>query len=650
MGGILAVIWHWEKQSKSYANYGNANQWTVNAGLASLARESAQNSNDARLDGPRADLVYSFIRLTGDARIRFEEAIRWNEDLKPHLSAMADAAEGAVSAGQLQSGLKAVDSSDALVLLRIADYGARGLTGPEFAEGDAAEYGNFIKLCRLDLYSGKDRAAGGSFGLGKAVYWRFSRLQTVLFNSTIPSEEAVNSQSRNRLIGVNQGVVHKSNGANYQGRGFFGLLDDKGYVASAWDDAELVKALRLTRNDDRPGTSALLVGFYDPDEPEKGLGDVKELESFAKRLEAAIEEDFWPLLTRDRLRVRIEVFDGDERVFEKAVDPADQYTELAHALRQFDAGNIDETLDEVGAIVVRDVPIAVSARTDAHDPHPAFEHVAKLVVTLSDEEPDSLENKVCLLRRPEMVVQTVEKDFEGRTYHAFLLAGAAINPDDPSIADERADDFLRFAEPPAHDRWIPSRGRNQTSQANLTAHYRAPWVPNLHNIQTTILDRLFELFGAPIVSEDRPPEAIFRNLNFLKGDTGTGARGASSPRKPEIRIQHARVANGAWHLVFDIRAKNRPEGWEVLPKLAFVGLDGGHADVAWSTFDIDDDAEMGADGTVILRGKPRGRVLKTTIRAVSVTDLPIPASESAVDVRLTRADIAPIALDEVGVE
>ncbi|ORX21109.1 hypothetical protein AWC32_02220 [Mycobacterium xenopi] len=554
---------------------------------------------------------------------------------------MAGAAEGAVSAGQLQSGLAALESSDALVLLRIADYGARGLTGPEFAEGNPTQYGNFIKLCRLDLFSGKDKTSGGSFGLGKAVYWRFSRLQTVIFNSTISPEEAVNSRWQNRLLGVNQGVVHQINNINYQGRGFFGAINGNGYVASVWDHQELVDALKLRRHDSRPGTSALLVGFYDPDEPEKGMGDIKELESFAKRLGAAIEEDFWPLLTRKRLRVRTEVLDGDELVLQHAVDPADQYAELVRALNRFDAGDVDDTLEEVGSVVVRDVPIAISARIDAHDPHPAFEHTAKLVVTLSDDEHDSLENKVCLLRRPEMVVQTVDREFEGRTYHAFLLAGAAIRPDNPSIEDERADDFLRFAEPPAHDRWIPRRGRNQTSQANLTAHYRAPWVPNLQNIESSILDRLFELFGAPPVSEDQPPEAIFRNLSFLRGEVGTGARGASAARKPDVRIQHAHVANGAWHLIFEIRAKNRPEGWEVVPKLAFVGLDGGHVDVDWASFEAEDDAETGSGGEVILRGKPRGRLLKTTVRAVSVSKLPIPASESAVDVRLARASVAP---------
>ena len=94
----MTPAWRWEPQSRSYANYGNANQWTVNAGISSLARESAQNSNDARLPGPRADLVYSFIMLTGESRKRFEQSIGWNTELKPHLTAMAQAAAGAVTA------------------------------------------------------------------------------------------------------------------------------------------------------------------------------------------------------------------------------------------------------------------------------------------------------------------------------------------------------------------------------------------------------------------------------------------------------------------------------------------------------------------------------------------------------------------------
>src|SRR4051812_22597528 len=114
--------WTWEAQSKTYGNYGNANQWTVNAGLTSLARESCQNSADART-GHSADLVYTLITLSGDARRDFEEALGWDAVLRPHLQAMTAGASGAVAAGQIRAGLEALDQTERLVLLRIDDYG-----------------------------------------------------------------------------------------------------------------------------------------------------------------------------------------------------------------------------------------------------------------------------------------------------------------------------------------------------------------------------------------------------------------------------------------------------------------------------------------------------------------------------------------------
>ena len=264
-------IWQWELASRSYGNYGNANQWTVNAGLTSLARESAQNSNDARGEPPHADLVYTFIRLTGEAREL--RGGRWlRETLMPHLRAMGFAAGGAVTAGQIRAGVKAMDNSDALLLLKVSDYGCRGLTGPEFPEDgvDPDEYGNFIRLCRLDLFSGKDKAAGGSFGLGKAVYWRFSRLQTVLFNSCLHRRT---QSTAGRRIASSESIKAWSTRLRRQGLSGTRLLRGPGRARrhrSIWADPDHVRRLHLDRADTRSGTTALLMGFYDPDRPSAG--------------------------------------------------------------------------------------------------------------------------------------------------------------------------------------------------------------------------------------------------------------------------------------------------------------------------------------------------------------------------------------------
>jgi hypothetical protein len=630
-----SAAWQWNRQSPAYGNFGNANQWTVNAGLVSLARESAQNTNDARAGDEPAELVYSFIRLTGHRREAFLSALGW-QDLRSHLHAMGDAASGAVTAGQIRAGLEASEQSDSLVLLRVADYGCRGLTGPEFAEDGLSPdlFGNFIKLCRLDLFSGKDKAAGGSFGLGKAVYWRFSRVQTVLFNSVLTGADAVGGRTRNRLFGVNQGVLHRHDGVGYEGRGYFGRPYPNGHVGSVWDDRELVDALHLTRTDDRPGTTALLLGFYDPDQPQRGLNGAEELTQLAGDLREGVEENFWPLLTRGGLEVRIEVIDDGEIVSEKTVDPEETYTELVRALRRFDAGRIDDELGDPDSVVVRDVPIRISRRRTG-DRHETFVHQAKLVVTLSDDQKDTLENRVCLLRQPEMIVQTVDRAFDAYTYHGFLLAGAAINPAAPTTEQLWADDFLRFSEPPAHDRWIPGTGRRQASQANLTAHYHAPWVPNLHGIEKGVVEALHGLFGAPPPRADQPPESLLKHLRFLRAEGG-GAGGGAAARKPEVDLTDWRVQDGRWNVRFTVRAKNRPQGWSMRPALAFVGLDGRRDVVGWDALVVEDGAAELTDGSLQVAGTPRGRFVKVVLRGVSSRDLPIPAEEAAIEVLLQK--------------
>jgi hypothetical protein len=346
----------------------------------------------------QSELVYTLIRLSGAEREAFEAAIGWS-GLLEHLEAMAGNADAAVTAGQIKAGVEALSESEDLVLLQISDYGCRGLTGPEFRDVPASDYGNFIKLCRLDLFSGKDEAAGGSFGLGKAVYWRFSRLQTVLFNSQLRIQDSVEGQTQNRLFGVNAGVIHDLDGQSYQGRGYFGVADGDD-IASSWVDDQVAASLHLDRSDTRSGTTALLLGFYDPDDPIRGTSTTEQLIEAAKRLRQGVEESFWPLLARKRLSVHIRVRDNAELVHDEVVDPEETYTELVMALHKFDAGEIDEELAEPDSIVACDIPIEVSARHDSFKNHDAFTHHAKLVVTLSDAQPDSLQNSVCLRSRP----------------------------------------------------------------------------------------------------------------------------------------------------------------------------------------------------------------------------------------------------------
>lgn len=643
---MQGLHWQWPRQNPAYTDFGNANQWSVNAGLASLARETAQNSVDARLGTGRVDLVYTFLRLTGERRAAFERAIGWDSDLLPHLAAMRAVGKGAVTAGQIDAGLEAVRGSPALVLLRVADYGTQGLTGAELADDveDPSAAGHFVKLCRYDLYSDKAAAAGGSFGLGKAVLWRFSRLQTVLFSSTVLPGAGLDGRHRNRVFGIQQGVSHRHGGSTHEGRGHFGVTtgDPEDPVRSLWADDATVAALHLDREDDRPGTSALILGFYDPDDPGSGLDGRLDLAGLARGLRTGIEDSFWPALTRGRMRVRIDVVDDGVPVSTEEVRAEDTYPGLVHALRAFDAGEVTDELVEPGDVVVRDVPIMVPRRKDpAADP---FEHRAKLVVTLSERNGDGLEDRVCLLRRPEMVVETLSVPVEGRTYHALLLAGAAVAPDQPSREDLMADDFLRYAEPPSHDRWIPGTGSRQVSQANLTAHYTPPWRKNLVAIGSSVREALDGLFARELPAPTTAPESVLRHLRFLRGEPGGGGgRGPVGSRKPTVTMDSGWVEDGRWVVDFLVRAQNRPEGWSFMPQLALVGLDGGRETVDWES-DLEVLSPDGwTDGRrVAVPTRSGARILKVQVRGVSTSRLPVPAAEAAVEVVLRSLGPAPV--------
>jgi hypothetical protein len=609
--------WRWDRASKTYGNFGNANQWTVNAGLGSLAREAAQNSNDASQG--QAELRFTVISLTGEHRRRFEEAIGWTKSLRPHLEAMAEQEQ--VMTRVIRDGLAHEDATGELLLLRIEDRGCVGLDGPEFPEDDLdpADYGNFIKLCRLDLFSGKAEASGGSFGLGKAVYWRFSRFQTALFHS-LPSRAWGGADASARLFGVNQGTDHRVDEKRYLGRGYFGVPDRDGQPVSSLRTHELVDQLHLERPEGVPGTSVLIVGFFDPDNPDA------DLEQLANGIEAGIEENFWPLMTWGGMEFHVAAERNGQPIRRDAVvQPKSSFPELCKALKTYDDKNAVAELQQPGDVVVRDVQIRVPSRKT--DPkHPAFVHTAKLVVTLSDEDPDSLENKVCLFRGPGMVVEHLERSFPSTTYHAFLLAGEAVNRSNPSTEMSRADDFLRFAEPPAHDMWIPRR--NGPAQTSLGANYSTPFRQPLEEIRLQVFTHLRSLFDTAPASGDRIPAALLKHFRFL--NQGGGDHGPR--RRPDLELDSWMIVDGAWVVQVTATMKNRSEGWSFEPLLQFVGLEGRGAAVRWQELEPLEGCTV-SDGRVSVAGRSSGRVARAVFVGRSdPTSHPIPAERSAIDI------------------
>lgn len=618
---MTTLNWGWDDAPPTQGDYGNSNSWAIRAGIDALPRESGQNSVDARLTDQPGSMKFTILRLAGDARSSFEEASGWNRGLRQHIEAMANG--GQVVSDRLAAALEHRQQSDELLLLRIADYGCRGLTGPEMPANGVPEdaYGNFIKLCRLDLFSGKELAAGGSFGLGKAVYWRYSRTQTVLFNSTIHDTSGPAGQSQNRVFGVNQGTVHAIEGKRYLGKGWLGRPDDDGYLVSQFLSDDETRALHLEREENAPGTTALIIGFHDPDNPERDAGQLQA------SIEEGIEENFWPLITRGRMQFTVETIDVESgEQSEVSVEPSRRFTELTHALEVFDDGKPVDVLENVGDVAIRDITIRVPRRKTAPI-HDSFEHHAKLVVTRSDDQPDSLENKICLFRGPEMVVETIADDIPDVTFHAFLAAGLAIAPgsDDEDLC--RADDFLRLAEPPSHDHWIPG---GHSGGHSLGPNYATPYLPGLRDIRAQVKDQLRDIFGVTPPTDDKPPAAIARHLSILAGGPGP-AEGRIT--KPVATLTAWEIDDeGAWNVELSVEMKARPEGWMFRPEVVFVGADAGMTRVEWSELKpVSGCAINGPE--VVVSGRPSGRARCRLKGRTDPSSHPIPAHLSAIDVR-----------------
>lgn len=178
----LPVTWyHRPGHPDGGRELGNAAAFAFDADVQVLARETCQNSLDERLTetGRPVRVRYTLHELTGRHLEDFQEAIHWKE-LFPHYSAVCDIAGHQKVGRVVEAGVRDMYEKGRLVLLRVDDYNASGLTGDDYDDG------KFAAVVRRQLESLKSgRTAGGSYGLGKATLWATSALGLVLINSTL---------------------------------------------------------------------------------------------------------------------------------------------------------------------------------------------------------------------------------------------------------------------------------------------------------------------------------------------------------------------------------------------------------------------------------------------------------------------------------
>lgn len=570
---------------------GNAAAFAFDADVQVLARETCQNSLDERLtaNGRPVRVRYTLHELTGEALDVFREAILWN-DLFPHYSAVSETAGNQKVGRVVDAGVRDMYEKGRLVLLRVDDYNASGLIGDDYADG------KFAAVVRRQLESLKSGpGAGGSYGLGKATLWATSALGLVLINSTlsVPHE----GRTERRVIGRLELPWREVDGEPYAGPAWFGRPDPDSPGAmvarSWWADEETVARLHLSRESDEPGTSFLIVGAHDvaslegkSDTDDEFVGneesddeDTRDIRKMHSRLVEALGRDFWAAMTGGGSRLPLlevsvrALQNGKEIVPEKQVDPSAEQPARTRALRAHYEGTTVDRLTEAGQVAARSVPLKLPLSGGAHGT--LGTHQAVLLVTEAerDKDGDGGKNQVHSLRGNRMTVKRTgvpRLPLNTNPFQAVLLVGEAAGETAPFAKE--AEEFLRAAEPPEHDRW------GQTEE--LTLRWSPSAYRRINALTTDVNSAVREVVARPKRSSGEGGEAVRKALTVK---TKPKAKAPAGPVVPVLDKLDATVGDdGEWQITAEVSI---PRGDEIVPMVPVAQLDvrsGGRPKLDWA--------------------------------------------------------------------
>lgn len=593
---------------------GNAAAFAFAANLEVLAREATQNSLDERLgDGP-VTTRFVLHELTGRNLQDFQRALRWHE-IEQHLRAAADPSQkvGRV----LLDGLGELDRTQRLVLLRIDDYNASGLTGPEYADG------RFARVIRRTLDSGKSGNQGGSYGLGKAALWAASRFGLVLVNSTLSREH--DGRRERRMAGRLELPWHTLDGEEFAGPAWFGAVDhDRPDVArSWWGDAETARSLHLERDDRAPGTSFLVVGAYD------GSGDTEQLDEMHERLVRGMARNFWASMVGGEraaplLRASVASWRNGQQVSpEQDIDPHVHEPARSRAVQAFLDGRT------VGEITARDDVLETSVTLvlprlkglRSEDDSTPESHEAVLLVTPAEDEAGA--DQISYMRATRMVVKSKkvgDLPLGHRSFQAVLLAGAASGKSSPDA--EAAERLLRTAEPPDHNDWVGTE--------DLTATYVRGAQRRILDFKRDVEQRVRDVLRGqePEQNEDEGPE-VLKELLRLDAPKTPRIQGFPTVHSVEGWVDE----HSAWRVRVTVKFPEREDPWVLAPVVRFTGRDGGGIPVAWAELAPEQNCELTQGGNLLFRSGRRGAFSGVT----DVGTHPVPAQLSRIEVDVPRA-------------
>lgn len=413
-----------------------------------LVREAIQNSLDARQPAARQMGVPARVRihLSGDdAALPAADAERWFGSIWPHVSATGN--------GLADRPL----ADEPCPFIVVEDFGTTGLDGdPTAFAVDDNRPNNFLNFFRAVGYSNKGQHSKGSWGVGKTVFPRSSRISGFI-GYTVRS-----CDDQRMLLGRSILRYHTVDDVPYKSDGYAGVQRDDGFVLPA-NDSAVIEAFRQdfrVERDDEAGLTVVVPWYVTTGDSAITAGAL---------LRAAVSGFFHPMLAGDliveidtvteRLRLDSETLpavlasQGDSWAAEKLA-----VIELAQWWRER-SGRVDATLPAppmnraqkwVEGAVTADVIEALSTklvnrerfavRVPLHvlprEGEPEATHF-DVVAETTDDETTSV-----MFIRDGLIIPDVRPTKRTRGVRALVIV-----EDDPLAS------FLRDAETPAHTEW-----------------------------------------------------------------------------------------------------------------------------------------------------------------------------------------------------
>ena len=507
------LTWHAERTGDGYTH--KDDDVYFDSPFKSLIKESAQNSLDA-LDSKNKDdssllkykneavnVEYQIIELSGKAKKNWKEAIDYDgsykllvdqllKTLKPSGSSGTDTISKKENYQELLKTKQLMSSDEPIYLINIIDTNTVGLDGIDKQTKDG-EHRRFSSLFRSTKDSIKGKGAG-SWGLGKNSFASISNLGMFISCSNPKDLKSAGKKPGDKLriygMSINHQALLEEYDENNKLSSYWNFGETKtkdetksniydndvvskfpstNWSKSSWNNEEIAKALLINQLGDRNGT-VIQIPAIKVDE----FGNNK-LEEISEEIIKHCSLWLWPAILTGKLNIKVSTgkikdpskplkietteISPEKLSTHNLVEPYCKIFENIKENKEFSK----EFSNENDYYEIDDIQMQIPDPKNEKLTNPHFPKLFLKRININeaqDPEKKDYRNTVAYLRNPGIVVDydQIDPKNDKVAYSGVLFAGTSYETNE---INKLAEDFLRLAENPSHNRWWTNKQLNK---------------------------------------------------------------------------------------------------------------------------------------------------------------------------------------------